>query len=99
MSAETRERIRAKLRAHYADPANREAAQKRMRRPGIRERIAERTAAALARPEVKNRHLAGLQAAWRDPNKRAIQAALTAERMATWRARKLAEAMGANDVR
>jgi hypothetical protein len=91
MTAETRERIRAKLAAHYADPANREAAQKRMRRPGIRERIAERTAAALARPEVKIRHLAGLQTAWRDPDKRAAQAALTAERMTAWRARKLAE--------
>jgi hypothetical protein len=92
MSLETRERIRAKLRAHYQDPVNVEAARKRMRRPGISERIAARTAEALARPEVKARQMAGLQAAWQDPEKRAAQAALTSKRMAAWRARKLAEA-------
>lgn len=84
-------RIRSALVAHYAAPEARDEAVRRMARPETRQKIAERTAAALASPEVKRRH-DGLARAWNDPAKREAQRLLTIERMAAWLARKLAEA-------
>ena len=49
MTPETRERIRARLHAFYADPDNRRAAEKRMASQAVRDRISERTRAALAK--------------------------------------------------
>lgn len=91
-TAETKERIRSALVAHYATAEARAEAVKRMTRPETRQKIAERTAAALANPEVKRRQRDGLARAWDDPAKREAQRLLTIERMAAWRARKLAEA-------
>lgn len=90
--AETKERIRSALVAHYARPEARAEAVKRMARPETRQKIAARTAAALADPETKRRHREGLARAWDDPEKREAQRQLTIEKMAAWRARRLAEA-------
>ena len=49
MTPETRERIRARLLAFYADPDNRSAAVKRMASPAVRDRISEGTRAGLAK--------------------------------------------------
>lgn len=88
-TAETKERIRAALVAHYAAPEARAEAVKRMARLETRQKISERVSAALADPAVKARHRAGLARAWDDPAKRERQAALTRERMAKWRAERL----------
>jgi len=89
--AETKERIRSALVAHYPRPEARAEAVKRMAKPETRQKIAERTAAALADPETKRRHREGLARVW-TPEKREEHRQLTLEKMAAWRARKLAEA-------
>jgi len=61
----------------------------RMGRTSTRAKISARTRESLADPETKLRHVAGLQAAWADPTKRAAQAILTRQRMAAWRAKRL----------
>ena len=88
-TAETKERIRAALVAHYATPEARLEAVKRMARPETRQKISKRVSAALADPAVKARQRAGLAHAWADPAKRELQARLTRERMATWRAERI----------
>lgn len=49
MTPETRERIRARLLAFYADPDNRRAETKRMASQAVRDRISEATRAGLAK--------------------------------------------------
>ena len=88
-TAETKERIRAALVAHYATPEARVEAVKRMARPETRRKISERVLVALADPAVKARQRAGLARAWDDPAKREMQAKLTRKRMAQCRAERL----------
>lgn len=64
-------RIRAKLAAHWADPERRAQhgvlTKRRMARPGVSERISERTKAALADPEKRARHHAAVVATMASP--------------------------------
>lgn len=83
-------RQKVKLAAFWDDPANRERQSEltraRMALPGVSEKIAERTAAALADPAVKQRHKAGLKARFADPDLRALISERTKAGMAKWRA-------------
>lgn len=91
-SPESVERQRQKQKAFWADPANKERQSRltraRMAQPGVSEKISTRTSAALADPETKQRQKAGLTRAWADPAKREMQAELTRDRMAKWRAKR-----------
>lgn len=60
-----------------------------MAAPGVSERIAERTAAALADPETKRRHVAGLTARFADPALREKISTSTKAAMQRWRAGRL----------
>lgn len=92
-TAESIERQRASARATWDDPDKRRQQSKLikacMARPGMSEKIAERTAAAMADPDVKERQRTALTAVWADQTKREEHAALTRERMAIWRAARL----------
>lgn len=92
-SAESTARQIQKLKAYWANPANRkrqsQLTRARMAQPGISEKIAARTSAALADPQTKRRQREGLSRAWADPAKREAHAALTRERMVAWRAERL----------
>ena len=78
-----------KLRAWYADPENMRLHMERMARASTRQKISERTSAALAQPEVKARHVAGLKAAFADPVLREEISTNTKARMQRWRAGRL----------
>lgn len=78
-----------KLRAWYADPENMRLHMERMARASTRQKISDRTSAALAQPEVKARHVAGLKAAFADPVLRAEISEKTKIGMANWRAARL----------
>jgi len=86
-------RQKEKLHAYWADPENRRRqsnlTKARMARPGVSERIAERTAAALADPETKRRHIAGLTARFADPALREKISTNTKAAMQRWRAERL----------
>jgi hypothetical protein len=84
-----RPHVSEKLRAYYADPANRCRHIERMRQPKTRAKISDGVKAAMSCPEVRQRQKLGLRLAWADPGKRLQQAQLTRERIAT--ARKRAE--------
>jgi hypothetical protein len=94
-SAESIERQRAKLVAYWADPENRARQSKltraRMARPGVSEKISERTATALADPTVKKRQIDGLTARFSDP---ALREKISANTKAGMRRRR-AERLGA----
>lgn len=61
---ETIERIRSSLSTYWADPEKRTQhgtlTRRRMARPGIGEKISQRTRTALARPEIRARHCAAM---------------------------------------
>jgi len=92
---EARERISARLKSFWADPERRKQHAERMRvrmaMPEVRARISARTKAALADPDVRRRQRAGIAASWTF-EKREQQRQRTIDRMAAWRAKRLADA-------
>lgn len=60
-----------------------------MARPGVSERIAERTATALSDPAVKARQIAALKTAFSDPVLREKISTKTKAGMRRWRAERL----------
>jgi hypothetical protein len=81
-----RERRRAKLTAYWAQPGRREAhglaTRERMADPAVRDRIKQRTAAALSDPDRKARQRDRASRQWADPAVRVAHGALTKTRMA-----------------
>lgn len=84
--------VAQKLRDWYADPNNMALHLERMARASTRERISTGTKAALARPEVKAKHVAGLKRAFADPVLRQRVSVATKAGMERWRADGIAAA-------
>lgn len=102
MTSETKAKIAAGLRKHWAAPDAHEQASERMRqiasRPQFRQLVSERTKAAMARPEVRER-VANVAPKVRAKISKAVRAALSTTEMREKISRRTKEGIAARAAR